>query len=54
MANWGIERMIVTPTLVNIPNLENSPGTKRIVDIACGGFHSVALTKIGEVSKCQT
>ncbi|KYM89097.1 RCC1 and BTB domain-containing protein 1 [Atta colombica] len=42
------EGEIVTPTLVNIPNLENSPGTKRIVDIACGGFHSVALTEIGE------
>ncbi|KYN32781.1 RCC1 and BTB domain-containing protein 1 [Trachymyrmex septentrionalis] len=45
----GTHDQIVTPTLVNISNLEGSPGTKRVVDIACGSSHSVALTENGEV-----
>ncbi|XP_011635998.1 RCC1 and BTB domain-containing protein 1-like isoform X2 [Pogonomyrmex barbatus] len=39
----------LTPTLVNMPNVSGSIFMKRIVDIACGSHHSVALTEEGEV-----
>ncbi|TGZ51677.1 RCC1 and BTB domain-containing protein 1-like [Temnothorax longispinosus] len=39
----------LTPTLVNMPTLGNGLNMKRIVDIACGSHHSVALTEDGEV-----
>ncbi|XP_018311637.1 RCC1 and BTB domain-containing protein 1 [Mycetomoellerius zeteki] len=40
---------ITTPALVNIPIQEGDQGPKRIVDIACGCNHSIALTESGEV-----
>lgn len=43
----------LTPTLVNMPTLGSGLGMKRIVDIACGSHHSVALTEDGEVSEGQ-
>ncbi|XP_011699349.1 PREDICTED: RCC1 and BTB domain-containing protein 1-like isoform X2 [Wasmannia auropunctata] len=39
----------LTPTLVNMPTMNGGLGMKRIVDIACGSHHSVALTEDGEV-----
>ncbi|XP_018392810.1 PREDICTED: RCC1 and BTB domain-containing protein 1-like [Cyphomyrmex costatus] len=44
----GSYDQVVTPTLINIPNLNNLDG-KRVVDIACGSYHSIALTESGEV-----
>ncbi|XP_018392811.1 PREDICTED: RCC1 and BTB domain-containing protein 1-like [Cyphomyrmex costatus] len=39
----GLALTVVTPTLVNIPI------PKRIIDIACGFNHSIALTEFGEL-----
>ncbi|XP_018368579.1 PREDICTED: RCC1 and BTB domain-containing protein 1-like [Trachymyrmex cornetzi] len=43
----GIYYPVFTPTLVFTPG--NSVGFTRIVDIACGSHHSVALTEFGKV-----
>ncbi|EZA54598.1 hypothetical protein DMN91_007313 [Ooceraea biroi] len=39
----------LTPTIVNMPSIEGGPNMKRIVDVACGSHHSLALTEDGEV-----
>ncbi|KYN22215.1 RCC1 and BTB domain-containing protein 1, partial [Trachymyrmex cornetzi] len=45
----GASNQVVTkPILVTMPILE-SLGMKRVVDIACGSHHSIALTEDGEV-----
>jgi len=45
----GASNQVVTkPILVTMPILEGL-GMKRIVDIACGSHHSIALTEDGEV-----
>jgi len=36
-----------------MPTLSAGLGMKRIVDIACGSHHSVALTEDGEVSEAS-
>lgn len=34
-----------------MPTLKDDVDRKRVVDIACGSYHSVALTESGEVNK---
>ncbi|XP_018318327.1 RCC1 and BTB domain-containing protein 1, partial [Mycetomoellerius zeteki] len=45
----GSYDQVVTPTLINMPTLKDDVDRKRVVDIACGSYHSVALTESGEV-----
>ncbi|KAG5338370.1 RCBT1 protein, partial [Acromyrmex charruanus] len=44
-------QVISIPTLVQLRTPEGSLGMKRIMNIACGSNHSVAITEDGEVSK---
>ncbi|XP_020287366.1 RCC1 and BTB domain-containing protein 1-like [Pseudomyrmex gracilis] len=45
----GTSNQGVVPTLVNMPTTADNSRMKRVVDIACGSHHSLALTEEGEV-----
>ncbi|XP_018392854.1 PREDICTED: RCC1 and BTB domain-containing protein 1-like [Cyphomyrmex costatus] len=45
----GSYDLVDTPTLINMPTLEDDMDTMHVVDIACGSHHSVALTESGKV-----
>lgn len=50
----GTSNQGVVPTLVNMPTTADSSRMKRVVDIACGSHHSLALTEEGEVTSSRT